>query len=223
MARSTREEKKTTEEQSTKNQIVWLLMQMGVVVNDIINIKQQITILGEKRSCQHEAIARNSDACRTPPHQTNTGRAPRTRTPKTPPTHPTIPPRTTTPREPLMPLSSNTLSNQMSCQHEAIARNSDACRTPPHQTNTGRAPRTRTPKTPPTPPTIPLRTTTPLEPIMPLSPLSPRPTPAAVSLLPSLSPLSPLYSIPLTELIDLLGPDFDIDLEIERNRYQKKP
>ena len=161
MARSTREEKKTTEEQSTKNQIVWLLMQMGVVVNDIINIKQQITILGEKRSCQHEAIARNSDACRTPPHQTNTGRAPRTRTPKTPPT-------------------------------------------------------------PPTPPTIPLRTTTPLKPLMPLSPLSPRPTPAAVSLLPSLSPLSPLYSIPLTELIDLLGPDFDIDLEIEHNRYTKK-
>ena len=40
---------------------------------------------------------------------------------------------------------------------------------------------------------------------------------------PSLSPLSPLYSIPLTELIDLLGPDFDIDSEIERNRYQKKP
>ena len=40
---------------------------------------------------------------------------------------------------------------------------------------------------------------------------------------PSLSPLSPLYSIPLTELIDLLGPDFDIDLEIERARYQKKP
>ena len=159
MVRSTREEKKTTEEQSTKNQIVWLLMQMGVVVNDIINIKQQITILGEKRSCQHEAIARNSDACRTPPHQTNTGRAPRTRTPKTPPTHPTIPPRTTTP----------------------------------------------------------------LEPLMPLSPLSPRPTPAAVSLLPSLSPLSPLYSIEPTELIDLLGPDFDIDLEIERARYQKKP
>ena len=61
MARSTREEKKTTEEQSTKNQIVWLLMQMGVVVNDIINIKQQITILGEKRSCQHEAVARNND------------------------------------------------------------------------------------------------------------------------------------------------------------------
>ena len=140
MARSTREEKKTTEEQSIKNQIVWLLMQMGVVVNDIINIKQQITISGEKRSCQHEAIARNSDACRTPPHQTNTGRAPRT----------------------------------------------------------------RTPKTPPTPPTIPLRTTTPLEPLMPLSPRCP-----------------PLYSTPLTELIHLLGPDFDIDFEIERNRYQK--
>ena len=73
-----------------------------------------------------------------------------------------------------------------------------------------------------TPPTIPPRTTTPLEPLMPLSPLSPRPTPAGVSLLPSLSPLSPLYSIPLAELIDLLGPDFDIDLEIERNRYTKK-
>ena len=40
---------------------------------------------------------------------------------------------------------------------------------------------------------------------------------------PSLSPLSPLYSIPLTELIEILGSDFDIDLEIERARYQKKP
>ena len=39
---------------------------------------------------------------------------------------------------------------------------------------------------------------------------------------PSLSPLSPLYSIPLTELIEILGSDFDIDLEIERNRYTKK-
>ena len=59
---------------------------------------------------------------------------------------------------------------------------------------------------------------------MPLSPLSPRPTPAGSwGSLPSLSPLSPLYSIPLTELINLLGPDFDIDLEIERNRYQQKP
>ena len=159
MARSTREEKKTTEEQSTKNQIVWLLMQMGVVVNDIINIKQQITILGEKRSCQHEAIARNSDACRTPPHQTNTGRAPRTRTPKTPPTPPTIPLRTTTPLEPLMPLS--------------------------------------------------------------LSPLCPRSTPVVLPALPSLSPVSPLYSLELTELINILGSDFDIDLEIERKRYQK--
>lgn len=159
MARSTREEKKTTEEQSVKKHIVWLLMNMGLVVNDIINIKRQI----------------------------------------------------------------NTLSEKTSCQHEAIARKNDACRTPPRQTNTGRAPRTRTPRTPPTPPTLPPRTTTPLEPLMPLSPLSPRPTPAGVSLLPSLSPLSPLYSIPLTELIDLLGPDFDIDLEIERNRYQKKP
>ena len=159
MARSTREEKKTTEEQSVKKHIVWLLMNMGLVVNDIINIKRQI----------------------------------------------------------------NTLSEKTSCQHEAIARKNDACRTPPRQTNTGRAPRTRTPRTPPTPPTLPPRTTTPLEPLMPLSPLSPRPTPAGVSLLPSLSPLSPLYSIPLTELIDLLGPDFDIDLEIERNRYKKKP
>ena len=160
MVRSTRKETKTTKEQSVTEQTVWLLMQMGIVVNDIINMKQQI----------------------------------------------------------------NTLSNKMSCQHEAIARTSDACRTPPRQTNTGRAPRTRTPKTPRTPPTIPPRTTTPLEPLMPLSPLSPRPTPAGSwGSLPSLSPLSPLYSIPLTELIDLLGPDFDIDLEIERNRYQKKP
>ena len=39
---------------------------------------------------------------------------------------------------------------------------------------------------------------------------------------PSLSPLSPLYSIPLTELIEILGSDFDIDLEIEHNRYTKK-
>ena len=150
MARSTRKETKTTKEQSVTEQTVWLLMNMSIVLNDIINIKQQI----------------------------------------------------------------NTMSNKMSCQHEAIARNSDACRTPPHQTNTGRAPRTRTPKTPPTPLATPPRTTTPLEPLMSLSPLmSPSP----------LSPLSPLYSMPLSELIDLLGPDFDIDLEIERNRYQKKP
>ena len=40
MARSTREAKKTTEEQSVKKHIVWLLMQMGLVVNDMINIKQ---------------------------------------------------------------------------------------------------------------------------------------------------------------------------------------
>jgi hypothetical protein len=161
MARSTREEKKTTEEQSIKNQIVWLLMQMDVVVNDIINIKQQITILGEKRSCQHEAIARNSDACRTPPRTKNTARAPRSRSPRTPPTPPTIPPRTTSP----------------------------------------------------------------LEPLMQLSPLRPRSTlaltPAAVSTLPSLSPLSPLYSVSVTELLELLGPNFDFDLEVERNRYKK--
>ena len=125
MARSTREEKKTTEEQSVKKHIVWLLMNMGLVVNDIINIKRQI----------------------------------------------------------------NTLSEKTSCQHEAIARKNDACRTPPRQTNTGRAPRTRTPRTPPTPPTL--------------------------------SPVSPLYSLELTELINILGPDFDIDLEIERKRYQK--
>ena len=148
MARSTREEKKTTEEQNVKKHIVWLLMQMGLVVNDMINIKQQINILSEKTSCQHEAIARKNDACRTPPRQTNTGRAPRTRTPKTPPTPLATPPRTTTPLEPLMSLS----------------------------------------------------------PLMSPSPLS---------------PLSPLYSMPLSELIDLLGPDFDIDLEIERKRYQK--
>ena len=161
MARSTREEKKTTEEQSIKNQIVWLLMQMGVVVNDIINIKQQITILGEKRSCQHEAIARNSDACRTPPHTTKKARAPRSRSPRTPPTPPTIPPRTTPP----------------------------------------------------------------LEPLMQLSPLRPRSTlaltPAAVSTLPSLSPLSPLYSVSVTELLELLGPNFDFDLEVEHNRDKK--
>ena len=137
MARSTREEKKTTEEQSVKKQIVWLLMQMGLVVNDMVNIKQQINILSEKTSCQHEAIARKNDACRTPPRQTNTGRAPRTRTPPAPPTPPTLPPRTQIPA------------------------------------------------------------------------------------LPSLSPVSPLYSLELTELINILGPDFDIDLEIERNRYQK--
>ena len=158
MARSTRKETKTTKEQSVTEQTVWLLMNMSIVLNDIINIKQQI----------------------------------------------------------------NTMSNKMSCQHEAIARNNDACRTPPRQTNTGRAPRTRTPKTPPTPPTPP-RTTTPLEPLTQLSPFRPLSTPAALSALPSLSPLSPLYSISVTELIDLLGPDFDIDLEIERNRYQKKP
>ena len=153
MARSTREEKKTTEEQSIKNQIVWLLMQMGVVVNDIINIKQQITILGEKRSCQHEAIARNKDACRTPPHTTNTARALRSRSPQTPPTPPTTPP---------------------------------------------------------------------LSPLSPLPSISPRSTPAALSALPSLSPLSPVYSMPLPELIELLGPDFDFDLEIERYRYEKQ-
>lgn len=110
-------------------------------------------------------------------------------------------------------------SNKMSCQHEAIARNGDACRTPPRQTGTGRAPRERTPKTTPTPPTIPpTPTSPPLEPLMPLSSLVPRPTPAVVSPLPSLSPLSPLLA---TELIDLLGSDFDIDLEVERKRYQK--
>ena len=54
MAWSTPEEKKTTEEQSVKKHIVWLLMTMGIVVNDIINIKQQINILSEKTSCQHE-------------------------------------------------------------------------------------------------------------------------------------------------------------------------
>ena len=151
MARSTREEKKTTEEQSVKKHIVWLLMNMGLVVNDIINIKRQINTLSEKTSCQHEAIARKNDACRTPPRQTNTGRAPRTRTPPAPPTPPTLPPRTTTP----------------------------------------------------------------------LSPLCPRSTPAVLPALPSLSPVSPLYSLELTELINILGPDFDIDLEIERKRYQK--
>ena len=156
MARSTREEKKTTEEQSVKKHIVWLLMNMGLVVNDIINIKRQINTLSEKTSCQHEAIARKNDACRTPPRQTNTGRAPRTRSPRTPPT---IPPRTTTPLEPLMPLS--------------------------------------------------------------LSPLCPRSTPVVLPALPSLSPVSPLYSLELTELINILGSDFDIDLEIERKRYQK--
>ena len=159
MARSTREEKKTTEEQSVKKQIVWLLMQMGLVVNDMVNIKQQINILSEKTSCQHEAIARKNDACRTPPRQTNTGRAPRTRTPPAPPTPPTLPPRTTTPLEPLMPLS--------------------------------------------------------------LSLLCPRSTPVVLPAPPSLSPVSPLYSLELTELINILGPDFDIDLEIERKRYQK--
>ena len=157
MARSTREEKKTTEEQSVKKHIVWLLMNMGLVVNDIINVKRQI----------------------------------------------------------------NTLSEKTSCQHEAIARKNDACRTPPRQTNTGRAPRTRTPPAPPTPPTLPPRTTTPLEPLMQLSPLCPRSTPAVLPALPSLSPVSPLYSLELTELINILGPDFDIDLEIERKRYQK--
>ena len=56
---------------------------------------------------------------------------------------------------------------------------------------------------------------------MQLSPLRPRSTPAALSPLQSLSPLSPLYSIAVTELVEMLGPDFDFDLEIERNRYQK--
>ena len=51
--------------------------------------------------------------------------------------------------------------------------------------------------------------------------LHPRSTPAALSPLQSLSPLSPLYSIAVTELVDMLGPDFDFDLEIERNPYQK--
>ena len=161
MVQSTRKKTETTDEQSVKAQTVWLLVQMGLVVNDIVNIKQQIKNMNmnEKTSCQHEAIARNSHACRTPPRQTNTGRAPRTRTPRTPPTPPTLPPRTTTPLEPLMPLS--------------------------------------------------------------LSPLCPRSTPVVLPALPSLSPVSPLYSLELTELINILGPDFDIDLEIERKRYQK--
>ena len=93
------------------------------------------------------------------------------------------------------------LVEKKSCQHEGIARNKDACRTPPRPTNTGRAPRTRSPQTPLTPPTIP-----------------PRSTPAALSTLPSLSPLS---SVELTELLEMLGPNIDIDLEIERNRHKQ--
>ena len=54
-----------------------------------------------------------------------------------------------------------------------------------------------------------------------LSPLCPRSTPVVLPALPSLSPVSPLYSLELTELINILGSDFDIDLEIERKRYQK--
>ena len=50
---------------------------------------------------------------------------------------------------------------------------------------------------------------------------TPATTPAAVSALPSLSPRSPLYSISVTELLEMLGPDFDFDLQIERNRYKK--
>ena len=73
---------------------MWLLMQMGVVVNDILNIKQQLKIMGEKKSCQHESIARNNDACRTPTRPTNTGRAPRTRSPRTPPTRSPLRPST---------------------------------------------------------------------------------------------------------------------------------
>ena len=46
----------TCEEKKTKEQIVWLLIQMGVVVNDIINIKQQINVMAEKRSCQRAAV-----------------------------------------------------------------------------------------------------------------------------------------------------------------------
>ena len=137
-------QQKTTEVQSIKDQIVYLLIQMGIVVNDIANMKKQINILREKRSCSHEAIVRNDDACRTPPRPTTTGRAPRSRSPRTPPTSP---PRTRSPLEPLTPLS------------------------------------------------------------------LPAPTP--------LSPLSPLDSISVTELLELLGPDFDIDLEIERIRYDK--
>ena len=144
MARSTRKETKTTKEQSVTEQTLWLLMQMGIVVNDIANMKKQINILREKRSCSHEAIVRNDDACRTPPRPTTTGRAPRSRSPRTPPTRP---PRTRSPLEPLTPLS------------------------------------------------------------------LPAPTP--------LSPLSPLDSISVTELLELLGPDVDIDLEIERIRYDK--
>ena len=146
MARSTHVENKITEEQSNKKQIVWLLMQMGVVVNDIIKIKQQIKIKGEKMSCQHESIARNNDACRTPTRPTNT------------------------------------------------------CRT-------------RSPRSPPTPPTRERATQ--------LSPLCSRSTPVALSPLQSLSPLSPLYSISMNELVEMLGPDFDFDLEIERSRYEK--
>ena len=54
-------------------------------------------------------------------------------------------------------------------------------------------------------------TTTPLERLS---------TPAALSALPSLSPLSPISPIALTELIEILGPDFDLDLAIERINYQ---
>ena len=146
---------RSTREGQYKNigDIVWLLTQMGMVVNDIIEIKQQIKIMGEKRSCEHEAIARNNDACRTPPRPTNTGRAPRTRSPQTPPTPPTKTPSVT----PLLKLSTlNPLSNSVK-----------------------------------------------------------------LSTLPSLSPPSPIYAISLTEVIEIMGPNFDIDLEIERNRYKK--
>ena len=49
----------------------------------------------------------------------------------------------------------------------------------------------------------------------------PRPRPRCLYSPPSLSPRSPLYSISVTELLEMLGPDFDFDLEIERNRYKK--
>ena len=112
-----------------------------------------------------------------------------------------------------------------SCQHQAIARHNDTCRTTPRATGSGHAPRTRTPRTPPTPPPTTISPPMPLPPLsLPsapaalshLPPLSPHSAPAALSALPPLSPLSPLYAF---EPMEILGPDFDLGLEIERTRY----
>ena len=77
--RMTCEEKRAAEARMTNQRIRQLILQMAIVLSDAVTMKQQIAALVEqvaalveKKSCQHEGIARNKDACRTPPRPTNT-------------------------------------------------------------------------------------------------------------------------------------------------------